>query len=121
MLRAVANNGCPNPEQKYTSARLVSRQTLARDQGVLTAVILSPCAEGIWPAFWLLPQEPFAWPTDGEVDIAETWNGDRANHSCRLESALSIIQEYCNVCSLTTRDSGPARSSKCCKLSAEGN
>ncbi|KAK1843385.1 Glucan endo-1,3-beta-glucosidase A1-like protein 1 [Colletotrichum chrysophilum] len=82
VLRAVANNSCPNPEQKYTSARIVSRQTLARDQGVLTAVILSPCAKGIWPAFWLLPQEPFAWPTDGEVDIAETWNGDCENHSC---------------------------------------
>ncbi|KAF5005019.1 hypothetical protein FDECE_8544 [Fusarium decemcellulare] len=82
VLRALANNASPNPEQRYTSARLVSRQTLARDQGVLTGVILSPCAQGIWPAFWLLPQEPFAWPTDGEVDIAETWNGDLENHTC---------------------------------------
>ncbi|RSL66391.1 hypothetical protein CEP53_003370 [Fusarium sp. AF-6] len=82
VLRALANNNNPNPEQKYTSARLVSRQTLSRDQGVLTAVILSPCAEGIWPAFWLLPQEPFSWPVDGEIDIAETWNGDLENHTC---------------------------------------
>lgn len=82
VIRALANNGSPNPEQKYTSARLVSRHTLARDQGVLTAVIMSPCAEGIWPAFWLLPQEPFNWPVDGEIDIAETWNGDHENRSC---------------------------------------
>ncbi|KAG6006849.1 hypothetical protein E4U21_006656 [Claviceps maximensis] len=82
VIRAQANNACSNPEQRYTSARLVSRTTLGRDQGVLTAVILSPCAEGIWPAFWLLPHEPFSWPTDGEIDIAETWNGDRENRSC---------------------------------------
>ena len=82
VLRAIARNSAPSPEQRYTSARLVSKQTLARDRGVLTATILSPCAEGIWPAFWLLPQEPFSWPTDGEIDIAETWNGDRENRTC---------------------------------------
>lgn len=82
VVRALANNSAPSPEQRYTSARLVSRQTLARDKGVLTATILSPCAEGIWPAFWLLPREPFSWPTDGEIDIAETWNGDHENRSC---------------------------------------
>ncbi|KAM3533185.1 hypothetical protein MY4038_003508 [Beauveria bassiana] len=82
VLRAVANHSASDADQKYTSARLVSKQTLAHDRGVLSAVILSPCAEGIWPAFWLLPQEPFVWPTDGEIDIAETWNGDAENHSC---------------------------------------
>lgn len=82
VLRAIANNAAPSPEQRYTSARLVSRQTLARDRGVLTAVILSPCATGIWPAFWLLPKVPFSWPVDGEIDIAETWNGDLENRSC---------------------------------------
>ncbi|KAG5951396.1 hypothetical protein E4U53_003181 [Claviceps sorghi] len=82
VVRALANNASSSPEHRFTSARLVSRTTLGRDHGVLTAVILSPCAEGIWPAFWLLPQEPFSWPTDGEIDIAETWNGDRENRSC---------------------------------------
>ncbi|KAG6027513.1 hypothetical protein E4U41_000901 [Claviceps citrina] len=82
VIRALANSAAHDPHQRFTSARLVSRATLARDEGVLTAVLLSPCAEGIWPAFWLLPQEPFSWPTDGEVDIAETWNGDRENRSC---------------------------------------
>ncbi|KAJ6443885.1 glycoside hydrolase family 16 [Purpureocillium lavendulum] len=82
VIRAIARSGAPGPDQRYTSARLVSRQTLARDRGVLTGVIVSPCAAGIWPAFWLLPQEPFSWPTDGEIDIAETWNGDHENHTC---------------------------------------
>ena len=82
IVRAIANNNHPDPAQKYTSARLVSHQRLARDRGMLSAVLTSPCASGIWPAFWLLPFEPFKWPSDGEVDIMETWNGDRNNKSC---------------------------------------
>ncbi|KAH7014466.1 concanavalin A-like lectin/glucanase domain-containing protein, partial [Microdochium trichocladiopsis] len=82
VLRAVAQPDHPDPAQCYTSARLVSRQTLARHRGVLTTWLSLPCAEGIWPAFWLLPREPMTWPHDGEVDIAETWNGDCENHSC---------------------------------------
>ncbi|KIW77909.1 hypothetical protein Z517_07742 [Fonsecaea pedrosoi CBS 271.37] len=82
VLRAIASPNNPDPGKKYTSARLVSRQRLSRPQGSLVATLTLPCAGGIWPAFWLLPFEPFTWPTDGEVDIAETWNGDGVNHSC---------------------------------------
>ncbi|KAI0491112.1 concanavalin A-like lectin/glucanase [Xylaria cf. heliscus] len=82
VLRAVSQARHPDPEARYTSARLVSRTTLARRDGCLTAWLTLPCAEGIWPAFWLLPREPFVWPHEGEVDVAESWNGDRENHSC---------------------------------------
>ncbi|KAI1607929.1 glucan endo-1,3-beta-D-glucosidase [Exophiala viscosa] len=82
ILRAISLPNHPDPSQKYTSARLVSRQRLSRSRGSLVASLTLPCAAGIWPAFWLLPFEPFSWPTDGEVDIAETWNGDGINHSC---------------------------------------
>ncbi|KAF2197618.1 concanavalin A-like lectin/glucanase, partial [Delitschia confertaspora ATCC 74209] len=76
VVRAIAQNG------QYTSARLTSHQTLARRRGYLTATLIAPCASGIWPAFWLLPADPFTWPVDGEVDIFEAWNGDPVNHSC---------------------------------------
>jgi hypothetical protein len=66
----------------YTSARLTTNQTLDRPRGYLTATILPPVAEGVWPAYWLLPKDPFQWPNDGEVDIFESWNGDCVNHSC---------------------------------------
>jgi beta-glucanase (GH16 family) len=79
VIRAVANSNLATP--CYTSARLVSIQTLCRKSGFVSAVITAPCAVGVWPAFWMLPEEPFTWPTDGEVDIFETWNGDRINHS----------------------------------------
>lgn len=66
----------------YTSARLTSHQTLSRPRGYLTATILPPNAKGIWPAYWMLPKEPFNWPGDGEIDIAESWNAEGDNHSC---------------------------------------
>jgi beta-glucanase (GH16 family) len=79
VIRAIANSDLPTPS--YTSARLVSIQTLRRKSGFVAVVLTPPCATGVWPAFWMLPQEPSHWPTGGEVDIFETWNGDRVNHS----------------------------------------
>jgi len=76
IVRGLVQNG------SYTSARLTSHQTLSRPRGYLTATILSPSAEGIWPAYWMLPKDPFQWPTDGEIDIAESWQGQCINHSC---------------------------------------
>ncbi|CAG8086120.1 unnamed protein product [Penicillium olsonii] len=82
ILRALINHGHPDPAQKFTSARLSSHQTLDRSRGCLSARITAPVARGIWPAFWLLPKDPFKWPEDGEMDIMEAWNGDAVNHTC---------------------------------------
>ncbi|KAI5453599.1 hypothetical protein NCC49_005423 [Naganishia albida] len=82
VLRAIIDNSHRDKSKAYTSARLSSHVPLARPRGSLSARITAPVAPGIWPAFWLLPQDPFVWPTDGEVDIMESWNGDPDNHSC---------------------------------------
>ncbi|CAJ2503694.1 Uu.00g110880.m01.CDS01 [Anthostomella pinea] len=82
IVRAVSQPQHPDPEARYTSARLVTRRTLGRARGCLTAWLTLPCAEGVWPAFWMLPREPFEWPHEGEVDIAEAWNAEFQNHSC---------------------------------------
>jgi hypothetical protein len=76
ILRAISSNG------QFTSARLTSHKTLSKQRGSLVAVATPPCASGIWPALWLLPNEPFQWPNEGEFDILETWNADNVNHSC---------------------------------------
>ncbi|KAF2634207.1 concanavalin A-like lectin/glucanase [Massarina eburnea CBS 473.64] len=76
IVRGLVQNG------SYTSARLTSHQTLQRPRGFLTATVLPPCAEGVWPAYWMLPKDPFQWPGDGEIDIFESWQGDCINHSC---------------------------------------
>jgi beta-glucanase (GH16 family) len=80
VIRAIAASNLPT--NKYTSARLTSHQRLARPSGYVVALLSPPSANGIWPAFWILPAEPFQWPNEGEVDIFEAWNGERENHCC---------------------------------------
>ncbi|KAF2418039.1 concanavalin A-like lectin/glucanase [Tothia fuscella] len=80
IIRAIAASDLPN--NKYTSARLTSHQRLAKCSGYVVASLTPPSANGIWPAFWSLPAEPFQWPNEGEVDIFEAWNGERVNHCC---------------------------------------
>lgn len=81
VIRARAQT-CHDGSSSFTSARLVSKQCLDYEQGYLEADIDVPHAKGIWYAFWLLPRKPFAWPSDGEVDIAEGWDGKRENGNC---------------------------------------
>src|SRR4051812_5167406 len=63
ILRAIASSIAPSRNSQYTSARLSSHQRLARPRGCLTARLTPPCAPGICPALWLLPHDPFVWPT----------------------------------------------------------
>ena len=76
VVRAISGNGI------FTSARLTSHQTLSKPRGSVVFSATSPCAPGIWPALWLLPREPFVWPHEGEVDILESSNMERINHTC---------------------------------------
>lgn len=82
VLRAVIASNQPDNKSRYTSARLTSHQLLDKRQGYIEATVTAPSARGIWPAFWLLPQEPFRWPEDGEIDIMESWNAETMNHAC---------------------------------------
>lgn len=66
-----------NPQNPYTSARLVSR---AKGGGSLTYGRVEvraqlPAARGTWPAIWMLPDDwkygDKSWPANGEIDIME--------------------------------------------------
>lgn len=54
--------------KQYRSARLESVQKFA--PGRFEARIDLPTTQGMWPAFWLLPNG-VQWPTGGEIDIME--------------------------------------------------
>ncbi|MDR1645720.1 MAG: glycoside hydrolase family 16 protein [Tannerellaceae bacterium] len=39
--------------------------------GYFEARLKLPQGKGTWPAFWMLPQNRWSWPGDGEIDIME--------------------------------------------------
>ncbi len=63
--------------EEYTSARIKSAGLQSWEQGKIEARIKLPIGQGIWPAFWMLREDPFSdpeaqfsWP--GEIDIVES-------------------------------------------------
>lgn len=64
----------------YTSARLITRDRLAFRYGRVEARMRLPGGQGLWPAFWLLPQDNVygTWAASGEIDVMEAVNLDAA-------------------------------------------
>ena len=61
----------------YTSTRIVTRDKQIFTYGYMCARIKLPLGQGMWPAFWMMPQNNYGeeghtwWPTGGEIDIME--------------------------------------------------
>ena len=78
---AFVSNGLLNIEAKaeaaggrfYTSARLWTNGSFSQKYGRFEARIKLPLGNGLWPAFWLLPQDEVygGWAASGEIDIME--------------------------------------------------
>jgi beta-glucanase (GH16 family) len=60
----------------YTSARINTRDRFAFRYGRIEARIRLPGGQGIWPAFWMLPQDSRygTWAASGEIDVMEAVN-----------------------------------------------
>ena len=65
---AAPDNGSP-----YTSSRIYTRGKFSFVYGRIEARMSLPTNVGMWPAFWLLPEDsPYGgWPYSGEIDIME--------------------------------------------------
>ncbi len=58
----------------YTSARIRSKGKVSTTYGKIEARIKLPSGTGLWPAFWMLPENSYesqGWPHSGEIDIME--------------------------------------------------
>lgn len=68
VIRALhdANDG------SITSGKIVTRDKFAQRFGRFEARVKVPPGLGLWPAFWLMPDQPEkSWPLEGEIDILE--------------------------------------------------
>ncbi len=58
---------------QYTSARLWTKPTFQQTYGRFEASIKLPVGAGLWPAYWMMPQDDVygGWAASGEIDIME--------------------------------------------------
>ena len=60
--------------KNYTSARISTANKVHTKYGRIEAMIALPAIQGMWPAFWMLPESdtPYgSWASSGEIDIME--------------------------------------------------
>lgn len=58
-------------KQKYSSAKIQTKDKVAFRTGFVEVSAKLPCARGTWPAIWMMPQGDTPWPEGGEIDILE--------------------------------------------------
>ena len=60
-------------EQDYTSTRIKTQGKVKFTYGYVEARIALPVINGMWPAFWMMPNDSTygGWPHSGEIDIME--------------------------------------------------
>lgn len=63
--------------KNYTSSKILSQNKKTVKFGRIDFRAKLPKGQGIWPAFWMLPNNPSAgWPVSGEIDIMENVGKD---------------------------------------------
>ena len=120
VLVITANKESMPEDREFTSARIHTRDKFSFTYGYIEAKISMPAVDGVWPAFWMLPQpsgtensnnEYGGWAANGEIDIMEAKGRLRrvtdhtlhygrrgsSNHSsghCTLEGSISDWHVY---------------------------
>ncbi len=79
-LQIIAKRENMDRGRTFSSARITTRDKYSVTFGRIEARMKTPAIEGMWPAFWMLPQPPDhsstnneygGWPANGELDIME--------------------------------------------------
>ncbi|MCH5156623.1 MAG: family 16 glycosylhydrolase [Clostridiales bacterium] len=79
-LRITATRQDMPDGRRYSSARILTRDKASWTYGYFEARMKTPTGQGMWPAFWMLPQPSTtsnsnniygSWPASGEIDIME--------------------------------------------------
>ena len=87
----------------YTSARITTKGKQSLTYGTIEARMKLPKGQGVWPAFWLLP-ETGNWPSAGEIDIMEIIGGGNGFDN-KLHGSVHFGDSYKNHLQLTNSTS----------------
>lgn len=75
-LRGIVNDKKDEDRAPYLTAGVTSRGKFAFQYGKVQIRARFKCAQGAWPALWMLGAEK-GWPASGEIDLMEHLNFDR--------------------------------------------
>jgi len=81
----------------YTSARMTTKGKQYFLYGKMEARIKLPYGQGMWPAFWMMPEAwaVSGWPACGEIDIMESVNQmDFTGGAIHFGSSSPYIHDY---------------------------
>ena len=75
----------------YTSTRIKTQNKVKFTYGYVEARISLPAVTGMWPAFWMMPNDSYygGWPHSGEIDIMEAKGRFPSNSSSALHFSTS--------------------------------
>lgn len=78
ILRGKVNKNTDKDPSPFITGGILSRGKVSFCYGKIEIRAKLGCAQGAWPALWLLPDiENRKWPDDGEIDIMEHLNFDK--------------------------------------------
>ena len=82
----------------FTSARIKTKDNFAQTFGRFEARIKLPEGVGLWPAFWMMPQDSVygTWPQSGEIDIMEARGRepDKTTYAFHYGSISGSVHPY---------------------------
>lgn len=81
-LKAINNPGIPGDPRPYLTGGVDSQGKFFFTHGKVEIRARKECAQGAWPALWMMPEESVygGWPHSGEIDIMEHLNFDGNIH-----------------------------------------
>lgn len=89
-------------KEEITSGRIMTKGKATWLYGKIEARIKLPEGRGIWPAFWMMPQESRygKWPKSGEIDILEFvgFQPDTVHATVHTESYNHVINTQRGTC-----------------------
>ena len=76
ILRGAVNTNSEADTARYVTGGLYTKHKRTIKYGKVEVRARLGCAQGAWPAIWMLPDGDVKWPDGGEIDIMEHLNHD---------------------------------------------
>jgi len=93
----INNPGIENDKRPFLTGGVESKGKFSFTYGKVEIRAKKECAQGAWPALWMMPEEGVygGWPHSGEIDIMEHLNYDSVVHH-------TVHTRYTNVLNNTS-------------------